>query len=850
MTSSDHFHRLEQLFHELSALDAADRQRKLQQIAIEDSQLHAELLHLLEPSTALARDEQQLDQIASAGGIAASLSEPADPLEVGNYRLTKLLGEGGMGRVYLAEQSTPVRRTVALKLIRHGLNTPAARARFQAERQALALLDHPHIARVYDAGNCEDGRAWFAMEYIDGQSITAWAAQQQLNLLERIRLLLPVCDAVQHAHRKGLIHRDLKPSNILVIDDGLHGSPKVIDFGVARIVDLELDERSQITRFGELVGTPEYMSPEQASLGSIDIDTRSDVYSLGLVLYELLVGSLPVTGKQLRALGFEAMCRQIREGETPRPSRYHDNASSDSSTTAWRTRLKGDLDSVLLKALAKDRERRYGSAAELAEDLQRYLDNQPVLAQAPSWSYRTGKFVRRHRWPVAAAAIAGSALIAAALISSFGLIKARQAEQQALLSAQQAEQARLEAEQNLDRAEFFLGRANLYNLAQNAYSDVLQRMFGNQADVERQTRILLQRVSEAQARREQEPDAAALLSYAVGRHFLFRNDYPTAVQVLEPWLQQAYGPDDLVFLGRMLLPVLYINLGRSEESIPILRENIATFAASWEAYTPDHVAAATQLASITADKDDLQQAEEVLSQAMQTDHGPQVNMYFANQLALMRRYQGDLEGAYMALRQVVEIINANSLLDISGTDTGRLNLAAFELYHANNMAAAEQLVQTVLNDTTNSKGRSRESGRALQLLGIIRARQGDHEQAMSLLQQAATELQRFGGRSRALIFGLAALAEVQVDAGLPEAAAATLARAEQAMPSDDARGEAAARLALARAWWLRARHGARAATEYLHEQNINPELLSSHPALSHRHALLGTALAVTTERTD
>ena len=843
MNSSDRFRRLETLFHELEGLGIEAREHRLAEIGAEDAALAAELARMLEPSPSLARDEQALDRMASDGGLAASLAHDGDPAAIGPYRLTRKLGQGGMGRVYLAEQSEPVQRQVALKLTRRGFDSAEAKARFRAERQALAVLEHPHIARVFDAGSTEDGRPWFAMEYIEGVTITQWVIERGLGLSDRIRLLLPVCDAIQHAHRKGLIHRDLKPSNILVVDDGGRGFPKVIDFGVARIVDLELDERSQITRFGELVGTPEYMSPEQAALGSIDIDTRSDVYSLGLVLYELLVGQLPVTGKALRALGFEAMCREIREGDTPKPSRYRGETVNDASTGRWRARLKGDLDSVLLKALAKDRERRYGSAAELADDLKRYLDDQPVLAQAPSWSYRTGKFVRRHRWPVAAAAIAGSALIAAALISSFGLIKARQAEQQALLSAQQAQQARLEAEQNLDRSEFFLGRANLYNLAQNAYSDVLQRMFGNQADVERQTRILLQRVSEAQARREQEPEAAALLSYAVGRHFLFRNDYPTAVQVLEPWLQQAYGPDDLVFLGRMLLPVLYINLGRSEESIPILRENIAKFAASWEAYTPDHVAAATQLASITADKDDLQQAEEVLSQAMLTDHGPQVNMYFANQLALMRRYQGDLEGAYMALRQVVDIINANSLLDISGTDTGRLNLAAFELYHANNLAVAEQLVQTVLNDTTDSKGRSRESGRALQLLGIIRARQGDHEQAMSLLQQAATELQRFGGRSRALIFGLAALAEVQVDAGLPEAAAATLARAEQAMPSDDARGEAAARLALARAWWLRARHGARAATEYLLEQNIHPELFSSDPALSHRQALLGTRIA-------
>ena len=332
MNSSDRFRRLETLFHELEALDTEARARRLAEIGAEDAELAAEVAAMLEPSPSLARDEQALDKVARDGGLAASLAHDGDPAAIGPYRLTRKLGQGGMGRVYLAEQSEPVQRQVALKLTRRGFDSAEAKARFRAERQALAVLEHPHIARVFDAGSTEDGRPWFAMEYIEGVTITQWAAERGLGLSERIRLLLPVCDAIQHAHRKGLIHRDLKPSNILVIDDGGRGFPKVIDFGIARAVDLSLDERSQVTQLGELVGTPEYMSPEQAALGSIDIDTRSDVYSLGLVLYELLVGSLPVTGKQLRALGFEAMCRQIREGETPRPSRYHDNASSDSST--------------------------------------------------------------------------------------------------------------------------------------------------------------------------------------------------------------------------------------------------------------------------------------------------------------------------------------------------------------------------------------------------------------------------------------------------------------------------------------------------------------------------------------
>ncbi len=443
VNSSDRFRRLESLFHELEALDPVQREQRLDAVSAEDPELHAELLEMIKPSDGVARDEAQLDRMAGKGGLAASLAESGDPPAVGPYTLIRELGEGGMGRVYMAEQSEPVRRTVALKLTRRGFDSAEAKVRFRAERQALAVLEHPNIARVFDAGSTDDGRPWFAMEYIEGLPITDWAEQRGLGLVERIRLLLTVCDAVQHAHRKGLIHRDLKPSNILVVDDGGLGFPKVIDFGISRAVGIEPDGRSKLTQLGELVGTPEYMSPEQAALGEIDIDTRSDVYSLGLVLYELLVGAPPISGRDLRALGFEAMCRHIREGETPRPSRFRAPSESQESTTArWRSNLKGDLDSVLLKALAKDRERRYGSAAELADDLKRYLDDQPVLAQPPSLAYRATKFVRRHRWPVAAAAAVSVAIVSGAVIAGYGLLEARAAQAE-------SERQRVTAEESL-----------------------------------------------------------------------------------------------------------------------------------------------------------------------------------------------------------------------------------------------------------------------------------------------------------------------------------------------------------------------------------------------------------------
>ncbi len=801
MTSDDRFRQLENLFHELESLDAHARAERLKRLATEDSELHAELLAMLSPSTGMADGERRLERLGLEGGLASSLSDAGEPEQIGPYALKRLLGAGGMGRVYLAEQEAPVRRTVALKLTRRGFDSEEAESRFRTERQALAVLDHPHIARVFDAGTHADGRPWFAMEYIDGVSIKQWAADKGLGLVDRIRLLLPVCEAVQHAHRKGLIHRDLKPSNILVIDDGGLGFPKVIDFGIARLVDMELNQHSRVTRVGELVGTPEYMSPEQAALGEIDIDTRSDIYSLGLVLHELLVGELPLSGRQLRALGFEAMCRMIREGETPRPSRFRPlEASSDTATLSWRTRLKGDLDAVLLKALAKDRERRYGTASELAEDLRRYLNNQPVLAQPPSLGYRAAKFVRRNRLPVGAGAVVLLALIAATIISSLGLIKARDAERLAVRSAQQAEFARLDAEENLARSEFFLTRATLQNRVQSTYSDVLQRMFGNEFDVEKQTRILLDRLDEVQSRRSEEVESAAYLSYAIGRHFMFRNDYPTALAVLEPWVLEAYGPPELLFLGRLLLPILYQALGRPDDAVPVLRELLIDFENGWEAYFPDHVAMATRLASITADDHDLAQAERVLARAMQSDHGPQINMYFANQMAIMRRLRGDLKGAHASLRELVTIIENNALMDIAGTDTGRLNLATFELYHAGNLGRAEELITTVL-EQVGDRGESRESGRARELLGVLLAEQGRFNEALPLLEQAVDLTRRFGGdQSQALVFALASQAEALRDSGQPARAQAVIEAARQALPQQDTRALSATRIALAGAW--------------------------------------------------
>lgn len=342
---------------------------------------------------------------------------------IGSYRLLQRVGEGGMGEVWLAEQTHPVRRQVALKIIKAGMDTAQVVARFEAERQALAVMDHPAIARVFDGGATPQGRPYFVMEYVRGETIASYCNKHKLPIRDRIDLFLHVCDGVQHAHQKGIIHRDLKPSNILVTVQDDHPVPKIIDFGVAKAMTQRLADRTLYTEIGALIGTPEYMSPEQAEMSGPDIDTRTDVYALGVVLYELLTGMLPFDSKALREKPLDEIRRTIREIDPPRPSTRVTTIAKVTPTSAesrpvfaqLARQLRGDLDWITMRALEKDRTRRYGSASDLAADLRRHLDNLPVLASPPSTLYRLGKFAKRHRIGVLSATAMVILLIALAV---------------------------------------------------------------------------------------------------------------------------------------------------------------------------------------------------------------------------------------------------------------------------------------------------------------------------------------------------------------------------------------------------------------------------------------------------
>jgi serine/threonine protein kinase len=336
---------------------------------------------------------------------------------IGRYTLIQQIGEGGFGTVYLAEQNQPVKRQVALKIIKPGMDSREIIARFEVERQVLALMDHPHIAKVHDAGTTESGRPYFVMEVVKGVPITKYGTEGNFETKARLELFIDVCAAVQHAHQKGIIHRDLKPSNILVSTHDGKPVAKVIDFGIAKAIGTELTEKTIFTQYGRMIGTPQYMSPEQAELNELALDTRSDIYSLGVILYELLTATTPLDGNQLRKAGYAGMQRLIREVTPPKPSaRLAETLDRSGSTRISPRALRGDLDWIVLKALEKDPGRRYESAGAMVEDLQRFLQHKPVEARPPSMTYLMLRFTRRHRGPV----IAGAALLIALILGAAG----------------------------------------------------------------------------------------------------------------------------------------------------------------------------------------------------------------------------------------------------------------------------------------------------------------------------------------------------------------------------------------------------------------------------------------------
>jgi serine/threonine protein kinase len=395
---------------------------------------------------------------------AADPSDDPVGLNLERYKLLEKIGEGGCGSVYVAEQTEPVRRRVAVKVIKLGMDTKAVVARFEAERQALAMMDHPNIAKILDGGitGSGSGRPYFVMELVRGVRITEYCDQAKLSIKERLDLFIKVCQAIQHAHQKGIVHRDIKPSNILIaLDDGVP-VPKVIDFGIAKAIEGRLTEATLYTQLHQFIGTPAYMSPEQADISGLDIDTRSDIYSLGVLLYELLTGTTPFNATELLAAGLDEMRKTIQEKEPLRPSTRFSQTKGEGTrsegppkTPNLEARIDSDLDWIVMKCLEKDRTRRYETANGLAADLKRHLAHEPVVARPPSAYYRFQRAFRRNRLAFSAGATVAAGLIITTMISTWQVFetrKARNAEKEQRLAAQAA-QKKAESAEAAERLE-------------------------------------------------------------------------------------------------------------------------------------------------------------------------------------------------------------------------------------------------------------------------------------------------------------------------------------------------------------------------------------------------------------
>lgn len=629
------------------------------------------------------------DRTLSTGGSGGPAAG-----QIGSYRLLQRIGEGGMGEVWLAEQKKPIHRTVALKLIKAGMDTKTVVARFESERQALALMDHPNIAQVYDAGSTPEGRPYFVMEYVAGVPITDYCDKHRLSMEERLELFQQVCDGVQHAHQKAIIHRDLKPSNVLVVEQSNKPTPKIIDFGLAKAMAQRLTERTIFTEMGVLVGTPEYMSPEQADLREQNIDTRTDVYSLGVILYELLVGALPFDAKTLRAAGLEGILRVIREVEPPKPSTKARSLGGASTATAEKRReeprsfarhLQGELDWITLKALEKDRTRRYGTANELAADIARYLRNEPVVAGPATAGYRIKKYAARHRLALTAASLLVVLLAGFTVAQAFEIHRVR-------IERDRANHERDRANRITD---FMTGMFKVSDPSEAKGNSVTAREVLDKASKQIDTGLA------------KDPDLQAQLMNTMGIVYGNLGIYPEAASLFSRAIaieQRSVGPQGRSALRskRLLADTLY-EQGRYPEGEKQYREVIAGLTQIAGPEDPETLQSKNGLGNVLVSEGRFPDAEKIIRQTIEADRrrlGPdnRDTLYAMANLATVVMEEGHYGDAEKLLRETVD--SYQRVMGPEDLDTlmmkNNLGLVIYSEGVENRYAEAEKLLRETL----------------------------------------------------------------------------------------------------------------------------------------------------------